>query len=382
MRGLCRHRVGGATAAGMAAVVFLAGCGGAQHRGQGHASTESAPLVPVSTAPPPPTGVPRAPGLLDAISCPTPQRCVAAGSATDGAGLVDDSTDGGGTWQAGAIPASTPPLSGVACPTSSFCVAVGGPDALVSTDGGVSWSGGAVAAVQVALTSVACPSATRCIASGTENRPDVGGTEGVVYASDDAGHSWSSANVPAWVPGLFSVSCLSETRCAAVGGTVVVTSDAGATWRNEPVAGGIDALTSIACPTTVVCLAVGPNAAGASDPSAMADFISTSDGAATFARRAFPAASASVWTLACDSSSFCLASGRAATPGGTAPLFVSDDGGTTWSPGTAPPGMVGIAALVCPAAGTCLGVGRGLTSTGAVVATHNGGVSWSAGVLP
>lgn len=348
--------------------------------GPGHTKGYGSLRSTFSTAPPPATGIERKPGTLDAISCPTATTCLTAGSGADGDALVATSTDAGLTWSAAATPKTAPPLSGVACATLTTCTAVGGRVALYSADGGATWTAKTIGPVDASLTAVACASSSTCVATAMANRPGVGGSAGLVFLTSDAGQSWQQANVPSWAPGLFSVACVSQTTCVAVGGTILVTKDAGRSWQNRTVAGGMNGLSSIACPSADLCLAVGPNAAGISDPQAPGDYVVSHDGGNTWAQATFPEASASVWEIACGSPTSCLASGDAPRAGTGPPLLTSSDGGATWAQGV-PPGITDVAGIACPGS-TCIGVGHLASGSASITITQDGGRTWTSGALP
>ena len=88
---------------------------------------------------------------LDGVSCWSPGDCVAVGTSSADAPLIESSN--GGTWTDDATPTlphgPSGALSDVSCPSSSFCIAVGGTPSLtlvtppsgqyleVASDGGI-----------------------------------------------------------------------------------------------------------------------------------------------------------------------------------------------------------------------------------------------------
>ena len=387
----CRHFLGaslgkapwrhpkGFTIPGVALVlaVLMAACGTSAPK-VASPSARSAATLPAN-APPPAAQSPTPVASLDALECPIATHCLAAGSSSSGKAVVENSTDAGRTWSPADVVGTVGSLAGLACATQETCVAVGGGAVVRSTDGGQRWHTVATSVGKATLTDVACPTATTCVATAVANRPAVGGTEGVILVSDNAGSTWSDASVPPFATGLYSVACTSAKDCLAVGGTILFTTDGGTTWQNRAVAGGMNGLSSIACPNPALCLALGPNPAGIYNPQASADYVRSLDGGHSFTHATLAAASATLWALSCSSATACVAGGNA-LPGQPAAVFATTDGGSTWQRGNSPAGVARILALSCSAA-TCVAAGTSLTGTAVVASTANAGQTWQAGVI-
>jgi hypothetical protein len=167
---------------------------------------------------------------LAAVSCSTTSRCLAVGTSVTGFPRVEQRTRNG--WHALAVPAKLgderpAALSSVSCASSSFCLigvnsSVTGRSTLLGE-----LSGGQIHQVRVTgpkrtdgldLYQVACTSADSCVALGT--RQARRGDEDYPVAAVE--HIHSARSSPASHRGLadayvIGMSCLSTTRCTAVG---------------------------------------------------------------------------------------------------------------------------------------------------------------------
>jgi len=167
------------------------------------------------------------------------------------------------TWSVVSNP-NTISLAGVSCVSSTFCMAVGG---LSSTEAerwnGTSWS--IVASQNVttndSFSGVACTSPTFCMAVGySSQNPEPSPTSALAELWN--GTMWTVVPVPT-APGnsfLEGISCVSATRCTAVGqndgGTLVLTWN-GASWSIVPSPNGGGRLYGVSCISTTFCAAVG-----------------------------------------------------------------------------------------------------------------------------
>jgi hypothetical protein len=229
---------------------------------------------------------------FDGVTCPSTARCLAAGTditnlATSGlTGVIDTTTNLGGSWSPTSVPATVGYLSGVSCaPASSTCAAVGGTPSgaptLLTTNTGTSWTVQALPGLPNGgsysdLNAVACPAATSCsvvgdqlvLASGTAQ------AEAVILSGSGSGlGTWSVQTAPVGTGPLRGVSCATATTCEAVGTpispdvgandpagpttTAVSTSD-GTTWAADTLPNDIPLLRAVSCAAaTSSCWAVG-----------------------------------------------------------------------------------------------------------------------------
>jgi BNR/Asp-box repeat len=169
-----------------------------------------------------PASLPSGVAGIGSIACPTSTRCIGVGSA------VVVSNDGGQTWQTVPVTGGVIELTSITCSSATDCVAVGpnpagvsnpqaGGDAVVTTDGGTSFSAVALPASSASLFEVACSSATACVAGGGTGS---GALAPTYLASTNGGTSWSYGTAPPFT-GISGLSCPTSATCVAVGRTAV-----------------------------------------------------------------------------------------------------------------------------------------------------------------
>ncbi len=152
---------------------------------------------------------------VTALSCPSRSLCVAVDN--QGRVIVSrDPTRRAPTWKRALI-SPHHGLNDVACPSASLCVAIDGDGrAYTSIDPAAGKSAWRVTALGPAspLQHVSCPSTSLCfVTSATAT-----GSSPAVFISENptgGSYRWSVQNLPFAVA---KVSCLSATRCVAVGG--------------------------------------------------------------------------------------------------------------------------------------------------------------------
>jgi photosystem II stability/assembly factor-like uncharacterized protein len=195
--------------------------------------------------------------VLDAVSCPGFNTCVAVG--------MD-----GGIWRLsskGWAPVSTPAMSSldtlrsVSCANRRTCTAVGDDGLVITTsDGGITWAlrTGEHAAGAV-LGAVSCRAPGTCVGVGL-------GQE----TTKDGGVTWADH-----APGiddvfdgeqLHAISCATTSECTSVGesGTILSSSNGGQNWRPQLALGGTPfaSLNAVSCPRSDMCVAVGQGGKG------------------------------------------------------------------------------------------------------------------------
>ena len=214
---------------------------------------------------------------LNAVSCASPQSCVAVGTfQTSTAFESFGESWNGGTWTSASTPKpKVSNLAAVSCPASSSCIAVGDivtngiPLTLAEHWNGITWARqhtpNPAKSARSFLAGVSCTSGSACTAVG--------------FYADHAGHqftlaerwngrNWRAEHVPgpAGEPGvqLDGVSCGSASACMAVGtfdGGIFTDVWNGKSWSLKPVAaprGGKDGfLSSVSCTSASACTAVG-----------------------------------------------------------------------------------------------------------------------------
>jgi photosystem II stability/assembly factor-like uncharacterized protein len=362
---------------------------------------------------------------IHAMTCSSDSTCVAVGSVASDTGAAYFTDDDGSSWGAGDVPAGVSTLLGVSCATASACTAVGdsvlgAPLALSSLDGGRTWReeqlappsfqlmsvdcvtgetceiGGSWAPLLTALPQpmawpppgatdrttdggqtwtlagappglgqMACPTANVCISLAPESI----GTGWLLDRTVDGGQSWTVGRSPLADPGDGARSCPSASVCLLVGGSLVARSeDGGSSWRVKRES--FRDATAIACPTVSDCVVL-----------ASAGAYRTTDGGATWTHAALPGRDSTNLSLACPTTTWCIASrseNDPSGPGGPYPsvLVTTSDGGRSWTKLRTPSAMVGSPELSCWAAGDCVLAGANSPAS-VVLVTHDGGAHWT-----
>lgn len=215
--------------------------------------------------------------------------------------------------------------------------------------------------------------------------------------------------VPAYVPDLFAVQCPAANECYALGSpplpttgqpALLHTTDGGASWTTSslettPYVPDRNVAYPLSCPATTTCYLLAgavtgqgtPQSPGGTPvPSGKAQIWETNDSGRTWTHRS-PTAAGTLQAISCPTASLCyvVAAGSPSQDGSTPELLlVTRDGGTTWASrdlsGSVTAGAP--AMFTCPDADTCY-LGASLPNNGgppatqALMATHDGGVTWS-----
>jgi len=207
------------------------------------------------------------------------------------------------------------------------------------------------------------------------------------------GSPWSGSLVPLAPPtpvnSLVAVTCVTASKCWAVGSTVgsggapngaalIATTNGGASWTNQPIPATAAYLSAVACSTPLQCVAVGEGQGN------QGVAIATNNGGTTWTQASVPAGIGDVTTVTCRSDRRCMAIGSLST--GDAGL-ASTSAGVTWSQtGTLSGGTAGASGVSCVDDQHCWVTGHTVVGAvqvaGAVVATSNGGASWSTLPIP
>jgi hypothetical protein len=207
---------------------------------------------------------------LQAVSCPSATKCIAAGYSGNGAAQTPLAEEWNGTeWKS----LSTPESSGsrfesISCTSSTACTAVGANNP-AGTETTLAWRwNGSKWSVQAptnpgltsSLAGVSCTSATACTAVGTYKNG-----EAVELALAEAwnGSEWKTQTTPNTVTSarLYMVSCVS-TVCTAdgyAGSRALIEHWTGTEWvvQLHPTEGGPSLLFGVSCPSSTACEAAG-----------------------------------------------------------------------------------------------------------------------------
>ncbi len=235
----------------------------------------------------------------------------------------------------------------------------------------------------VAVTMAACTSAST--SSGTSTVSTFPG------GSPWLGH-FVTAALPSPVNALTDVTCVTSTRCWAVGSTVggsgapngaalITTANGGVTWTGQAIPPQVGYLSAIACSDQRHCIAVGQ---AAQNSNGQAASIATSNGGATWTLLAPPAGVLDITTVTCRAGRRCLAIGT--TAGGSTALATTSSASGWIERGPLPAGISGATSISCTDDRTCWVTGHTLVDAdhvnGAVALTGNGGTTWAVEATP
>ncbi len=304
----------------------------------------------------PPEGVTH----LDALTCASPDSCLAVGDNLVGnstVGVAVSTIDAGRTWKTvSTLPKGVGELKGISCPTPTLCMVVGsstnqGRGITLTTDAsGSQWHALSLPYGETLPSLVACTSARTCLVEGAKEAvagEPSSGEDLSILTTVNGGTSWTpsvppSEALPGW-PQYRGLTCPAATRCLLVGdatpgdgtpsGVTAASADDGVTWTAVPPPSGTMFLNAIACPTALSCVVVGGGieARGGSTQ----DILTSSDGGHTWTPRSVPAPVTGLSAVSCPTALACVAVGfgpsNANVPGVQPVVAVTDDGGASWA---------------------------------------------------
>jgi hypothetical protein len=300
------------------------------------------------------------------VACPTTTLCVAVGND----GNVTSSSDpagGAGTWaEVGPIASyqcgygehmtTCTDLVGITCASSSLCFALdGGGNLYVSSRPNGTASDWRLLANQpgalgggYGVNGISCPSTSLCVTSGFGS---------IAFSTSPEDGAWTAVEADGF-NALQGVSCPSRFRCVAVDDNqhVFVSSDpaGGArTWTPHLVP---STMQSLSCPAISLCVGV-----SASPTTVLSGVLSGNPTGGSANWHATPLARAQFGTIACRSTSLCVAAGEAHVAVSRSPRT------GRWSVFRLGVGTLGAAACgsrsLCLAAGAMLGTDDGVIAT-------------------
>jgi photosystem II stability/assembly factor-like uncharacterized protein len=328
--------------------------------------------------------------LPEAIDCLASGTCYVGGywvpTSTSTEGLLVVSHDFGATWVRRSMPPSSGDLVGISCAASASCLLFGDAVGEIDESAGVPQvlilDAAGVHLVRASIDSwfdprgLVCTSTVRCLSVG--GAASAYGEVATVKETSTAGRTWSTSYSLHQVSGLRAITCMTASRCVAIGwvqartvnGIVLETADAGRSWRVvDRVVGRENTLTDVACPTRTTCLAVGSTDAA----------LRSTDGGAHWSRVVLPQLTGSETVLACSTSSVCVANGTDLVSRGNV-AYVTTNAGATWSPSPFAPSFA--TGLTCPTVLRCITLSRSYDDA-RIVLSSDGGLTWSpAPVVP
>jgi hypothetical protein len=200
---------------------------------------------------------------LSALSCPTPQRCLATGEEPNNIGetAVMDIDGNSVTWILQPTPSPVNYPRAISCANETVCMALGsanignGPAsaALVTNDGGTIWAVEPFPTTMEEAEGLSCPTASECVVVGQQ---PTAAPNAIALTTLDLGAHWSTGSLPDAIPQLDSVDCPTSQTCVAAGDRQLLTStDGGASWRTDAVPPGTDGLNGVSCSSSTACFA-------------------------------------------------------------------------------------------------------------------------------
>jgi hypothetical protein len=306
---------------------------------QSRASVQATPLPPDENT-----------AKLTGVSCTSLTACTAVGYAQSPLASLAEAWNGA-TWVVQVTPSAPgttgSAFSGVSCVSSAGCVAVGlsyqGSTVLPLTE---VWNGSAwnaqtppypAGSFDTALNAVSCVSATRCVAVGSY----VSDAIVAPLAETWNGTTWTYQTPPG--PGgngnvLNGVSCVSVTTCTAVGwevngGPNLALAEAwnGTKWTVESapsVTGGGTSLSAVSCTSASACMAVGDS--GGAHLSTLAEEWNGTSWQIQAPQNRSGASSNRLLSISCPKAATCTAVGSSGT-GTTDSTLAEVWNGTIWT---------------------------------------------------
>ena len=347
--------------------------------------------------------VPPSGGLLDGVSCPKTNYCMAVGLGLSGSGFEALSEVWNGTkWTPVSVPVpargSNPELESVSCTSSSDCEAVGsyGSKSFPQTTLAEIWNGKSwkVQAAETpsgglfsSLEGVLCQSSGFCMAVGSSLS---GSGDEVSLTEDWKGSKWTIVATP--VPKgsienlLSGVSCASPSSCTAVGSDETETGAQaslaegwnGKKWSIEvtpTVAGATGTLLSgVSCASASTCVAAGNTTTTASPSSALAEGWNGRAWSVQAISTPLSLVPASLSGVSCVSNSSCVAVGSDEFGN---PISETWNGKAwTFNPSSLGLGGGSLSRVSCTSPTACIAVGQ--SNSGAPLAGEWNGKTWKA----
>jgi hypothetical protein len=385
--------------------------------------------------------LPKAVDQLRAVSCVSPDYCVAVGLGRGPASLGDIVAWNGTAWAVQPLTLHYTALSGVSCASTTACLAVGsgyGQRARVARWNGQSWSlvklpgdyapnsfsavscssasactiggyyhGGAIGAdyplierwngshlvIQTAaqpgstssagISAVSCPADNACIAAGY-------GANIHPYVEKWNGVKWRAMRSPAVDSTLVGLSCTSITSCTGVGSgypdAVQAWQLSGGTWTLVqavvPAGSRRSSLDGVWCASASDCMAVGSYVNRAHEWQSLAE---TWDGTGWTIIQPVPnrmtALAGAFSGVSCSGPDTCAAIGAFMTSDGTSDPLAETWNGSGWAV-TSPLSPLRSdntypASISCPAATMCMAAGYHVTPVVGTVALHPWAAAWN-----
>ena len=251
------------------------------------------------------------------VSCPSTTSCFATGNLSEGGAVV---TMSGPVWSSPTPLTNGGSLSAISCADASHCVAIGtnSSAALVletTATGGSSWSNSAVPSLWASVSAISCPSDGLCVVGGYESNS---GALAQLTLSGTA-VTWGSPYQPIGNGGgATAVSCANTSYCAAAFGSadLFYSTNGGTSWASSDISDptndyseNVTGISCIANSSSAACTAVGSRTPEPSYPSIGMAWTTSNLAGSSLPANAFTSAGGSGSQVSCGSISMCLAVG-------------------------------------------------------------------------
>ena len=267
------------------------------------------------------------PTVLNSISCPTAEACIAVGSTSvpAQAGVVLRTADAGERWQQVSPPPNSANLVSVDCVSRYRCEVLATDGAsywtVATRDLGSSWQqGGNVAGISGA-SNLSCGAHNLCVVAGFTTSSAAHGT-GAIALSGDGGTTWTSAQLPPSTGILHDATCVGASYCVAIGTMSTTTSDVAlgkgailtsrtgaATWDAQAPAIGLDDGYGVYCFSTRSCVAVGTVWTPTVPPTPVGAGVITTNGGRSWTTLSVRYVPNGLVGLSCPTAALCIAVG-------------------------------------------------------------------------
>ncbi|MHB8263301.1 MAG: IPT/TIG domain-containing protein [Acidimicrobiales bacterium] len=250
------------------------------------------------------------------------------------------------------------------------------------------------------INGISCPTPTSCVAVGsyvttTELRESFVDTlsSGVWRSIEVQTPSGASTGGKYQQVALNGVSCPSTASCIAIGTYVnssnvalpLIETLSDGSWK--PSVGALPtgmylasgyAFSGLSCPTATYCVAIGTYMSSNVAPKTSFPLIYTLSSGAW--KMTSESAASYISSISCPSTTTCYVAGYSNSGGGI--VIATTNGGSTWSTENIPAGVGGLSGISCPSAATCYVAGYSNSGGGIVIATTNGGSTWTTESIP
>lgn len=346
------------------------------------------------------------------LACPTATTCYSDGTNIANAkqnsqSVITVTHDGGATWHQVLAPGHGIYFYGFTCPDPSRCMVASAvpnsdasPSMFTTTDGGTTWTSLSMPGSDASTVALSCATSSDCVV--LETARGGAGPTGASYFTTDGGQTWSNSTLPSsFFPsgtGDPDLQCFVNGRCIAMGNqadgahgqkslAVIYSANGGASWTSgklPPMTPSVTTFGVLSCADVEHCVAI-ESTQGTSGFIATSGALVTDDGGQTWTslpttdlNSANSSTPMSFDSISCSTATDCWASGHIyeslcqgscayVPPRGA--LMATTDGGQTWTavPLPTPPSPTLQYGVVSPV--SCV-IGRDCFAVGVLATTQ------------